>query len=82
MITIVRLFGTSVHLLYFFNPCVCQRATSLLLCLGAMSNVVLNMWSRYLFEIIISFLLGIIPQLDLLNHIVVLFFEELPHCFP
>ena len=47
-----------------------------------MNNVAMNMDVRILFESLFSILLGIYPEVELLDQTAIpRFFEELPHCF-
>ena len=48
------------------------------------SDAAVNMGAKYLFEFLLSIPLGVYPEVELLDHMVVLClaFEELSNCFP
>ena len=54
------------------------------LLLTVVSDAAMNMGAKYLFEFLLSIPLGVYPEVELLDHMVVLClaFEELSNCFP
>ena len=52
--------------------------------LTMVSDAAVNMGTKYLFEFLLSIPLGVYPEVELLDHMVVLClaFEELSNCFP
>ena len=56
----------------FAYPFICQRTFSCFYTLAIVTNAIMNM----------EILLSIYPEVELLNHKVIIFLVELPYCFP
>ena len=61
-----------IHMPCFAYPFICQRTFGCFYTLAIVTNAVKNM----------DILLSIYPEVELLDHMVILFFVELPYCFP